>query len=175
MCKNSIDYFWMPLTATTWKKDSEFYVFFVVFFITYMILGWFEKIKSCFCNYRAGYLNEDFLDHSELCLIISCYFLWSLTEYLPFCHHCTYRSSWSFRIHPARAMLSARARAMLVSSVHWPGFKLWSPPSLQPITGGKLPGGRNSIAEPKASPTAKPIKVPRKRSFVNFIFSLSIL
>ena len=39
MCKNSIDYFWKPLPATTWKKDSEFYVFFVVFFITYIILG----------------------------------------------------------------------------------------------------------------------------------------
>jgi len=51
-----------------------------------------------------------------------------LTEYSPWRHQVTYRLTWSFRSQPAQVMLSARANAMLVSSVHSPGAKPWGPP-----------------------------------------------
>lgn len=51
-----------------------------------------------------------------------------LTEYSPWRHQAMYRLTWSFRSQPVQAMLSARASAMLVSSVHSPGAKPWGPP-----------------------------------------------
>ena len=50
------------------------------------------------------------------------------TEYVPCFIHWTYRSAWSFKSQPSEAMLSARASAMLVSSVHSPAFKRCGPP-----------------------------------------------
>src|SRR5690242_9940892 len=63
-------------------------------------------------------------------------------------------------------MLSASARAMLVSSVHSPGASPYGPPLRKPVTGAKVPGSSNSIAAPSASPIASPNKVPRHRSMV---------
>ena len=60
-------------------------------------------------------------------------------------------------------MLSARARAMLVSSVHSPALSPCGPPSRNPVTGLKVPGALNSTAAPRASPTARPIRMPRSR------------
>ena len=51
-----------------------------------------------------------------------------LTEYQPFSYQARYRRAWSSRSQPTLAMLSARAKAMLVSSVHSPGAKPCGPP-----------------------------------------------
>ncbi|XP_019861650.1 PREDICTED: ubiquitin-conjugating enzyme E2 R2-like isoform X2 [Amphimedon queenslandica] len=57
--------------------------------------------------------------------------------------------------------LSARHRHILVSSVHCPGDRLYRPPPVIPVTGGKDPGGMNSTGVPIASPTARPTRQPR--------------
>jgi hypothetical protein len=46
------------------------------------------------------------------------------TEYQPFSYQARYRRAWSSRSQPTLAILSARASAMLVSSVHSPGRRL---------------------------------------------------
>src|SRR3990172_8784175 len=66
---------------------------------------------------------------------------------------------------PRRSMrLSARQRAMDVSSVHSPGRRAEGPPPTMSSMGSKEPGGLNSRVVPSASPTARPSRHPRYRS-----------
>src|SRR5574341_1145404 len=60
--------------------------------------------------------------------------------------------------------LSARHRAMEVSSVHSPGRRPKGPPPTMSSMGSKEPGGLNSKVVPSASPTARPSRHPRYRS-----------
>jgi len=67
---------------------------------------------------------------------------------------------------PQVIRLSARQRAIEVSSGHPPGRSPNGPPPISSVTGGKLPGGWNSTVVPTASPTANPARQPVKRAFV---------
>ena len=83
-------------------------------------------------------------------------------ERCPSCHQRTYRRSWSTASKPRRWMrLSARQRAMEVSSVHSPGWRWNGPPPNMPLTGAKVPGALNSSVVPTASPVASPSSAPR--------------
>ena len=57
--------------------------------------------------------------------------------------------------------LSARQRAMEVSSVHSPGFRWKGPPPVMSVMGSKVPDGLNSRVVPRVSPTASPRRQPR--------------
>ena len=85
----------------------------------------------------------------------------------------TYLCIWSDRSIPWQLIkLSARHNAIEVSSVQYPGANSNGPPPTISWRGENEPGDRNSRLVPSASPTAKPIKHPRKRS-ICFNLSLS--
>ena len=75
------------------------------------------------------------------------------------------RNGWSFGSNLRHSIrLSARQRAMDVSSDHWPGSRVNGPPPVMSLTGSNVPGGWNSTAVPPASPAPRPRRQPRYRS-----------
>ena len=86
-------------------------------------------------------------------------------------HHFRYRFIWSWGSKPLHSIrLSARQRAIEVSSDYSPGFSPNGPPATMSLIGLKVPGLLNSRVAPRASPTASPIRHPRYRSRSIFIF-----
>src|SRR5574341_963855 len=71
--------------------------------------------------------------------------------------------------------LSARHRAMDVSSVHSPGRKPKGPPPTMSSMGSKESGGLNSRVVPSASPTARPSRHPRYRSIGSIELSAQVM
>src|SRR5258708_20265864 len=70
---------------------------------------------------------------------------------------------------PVSIRLSAKQRAIEVSSVHSPGARSNGPPPAISSILLKEPGARNSRVVPSASPVARPSKAPRYLSLGSII------
>src|ERR1700756_2321097 len=70
---------------------------------------------------------------------------------------------------PVSIRLSAKQRAIEVSSVHSPGARSNGPPPAISSILLKEPGARNSRVVPSASPVARPSKAPRYLSLGSMI------